>query len=327
MSFILDALTREQRDRKSPTLPTAEVLLALEPPRPARTAAPGWQGPWAVVALVLAVGTGWGLGMGFQVKEGNPVSEAPKADPAPPHPVMPAQPAGQPPLPQAAPLEERAPVTPLAASPMPAVPAATADLSRQGAVAAVPPTASPMPVVPSATAVISRQEVVADQGSHPAVSEGVPASRQSTTMSTPLSDRSRDTGPISPPVTGAELYAERIQAYVVGITSGCDLEVKFREEDRKITLAHVSCPQPTTPEGRAARSLTTRAAFTRTVTLGLANPLGMTLPEVDVLLEDGTLLNRLLVAKGLAHARDARFAVVEETARAQRMGMWEVLAP
>lgn len=107
---------------------------------------------------------------------------------------------------------------------------------------------------------------------------------------------------------------------VVVLTSG--------REEVKIRLHGIDCPEAKQPFGQAAKRQTLALAGGKEVTVLPMDTdrYGRTVGEV--LLPDGTSLNRTLVATGYAWwyqkyaPRDAELAALEAEARRQRRGLW-----
>jgi endonuclease YncB( thermonuclease family) len=114
----------------------------------------------------------------------------------------------------------------------------------------------------------------------------------------------------------------RFQAKVVGVSSGCMIEVKQGKRSQKIKLANISCMNPRSVAGRKARRFITRAIFTKTVTVAFGEETGNNELVADIHSQDGVLINRQQVLLGLVSAKDLRFQPEEKQAKKQKKGMW-----
>ncbi|MBF0195742.1 MAG: hypothetical protein HQL71_14370 [Magnetococcales bacterium] len=123
-------------------------------------------------------------------------------------------------------------------------------------------------------------------------------------------------------VTKAHSDGPRFSAKVVGITSGCLIEVKQGDHFQKIKLANISCTKPSSITGKKARRYATKAMFIQTVIVAFGEETSKNHLIADVHLSDGTLINRQLVQLGLVQASDLRFKREEEQAKVERRGMW-----
>ena len=122
------------------------------------------------------------------------------------------------------------------------------------------------------------------------------------------------------------------QARVVGVSDGDTLTVLTDMTRVKIRLNGVDCPEKGQAFGTRAKTFTSDLAFKKIVTV---RPLGKdrygrTL--ADVVLPDGRVLNRELVAAGLAwhytrYSDDRALAKLERQARDQGVGIWSEARP
>ena len=121
------------------------------------------------------------------------------------------------------------------------------------------------------------------------------------------------------PLTGRVSHVSDGDTVVV-LTSG--------REEVKIRLHGIDCPEAKQPFGQAAKRQTLALAGRKEVTVIPMDTdrYGRTVGEV--LLPDGTSLNKTLVATGYAWwyqkyaPRDAELAALEAEARRQRRGLW-----
>lgn len=134
--------------------------------------------------------------------------------------------------------------------------------------------------------------------------------------------------PPAPPVAAspppaADPGGVRFLARVVGIRSGCLIEIDRGGRLWQVTLSGTICPDAGTKAGKLARRFTTRRVFTRDVFIDAwrSDGSGKRLSG-DVLTEDGALLNRELVRSGLARTADIHFQQDEADARRMGLGLW-----
>jgi len=127
------------------------------------------------------------------------------------------------------------------------------------------------------------------------------------------------------PVQAAPAIAGR----VVHVSDGDTIVVlSARNEEVKIRLHGIDCPESKQPFGQAAKRQTLALAADKEVTVIPTDTdrYGRTVGEV--LLPDGTSLNKTLVVTGYAWwyqkyaPRDAELAALEAEARRQRRGLW-----
>lgn len=120
---------------------------------------------------------------------------------------------------------------------------------------------------------------------------------------------------------------EDFQGKVVRIVDGDTIEVLHSLRPERIRLNGVDAPEKSQAFGSRARQFAARLVFGRIVTVREKgrDRYGRTLAEIA--LPDGRILNRELVANGFAwhykrYSSDLGLARLEETARAQKRGLW-----
>src|SRR2546426_12152903 len=115
---------------------------------------------------------------------------------------------------------------------------------------------------------------------------------------------------------------------VVGITDGDTIKVMHNGRAEKIRLHGIDCPEKGQPFGTKAKEFTSEMVFGKTVTLHVTDTDRYGRTVADVILPDGRVLNRELVAAGLAWwyrryaPHDRILERLEAEARAARRGLW-----
>lgn len=117
------------------------------------------------------------------------------------------------------------------------------------------------------------------------------------------------------------------EARVVAVTDGDTIVVLRDLNTVKVRLNGIDCPEKGQPFGSRAKRLTSELAFGRTVTIVPKSRDRYGRIVADVVLRDGRVLNRELVAAGLAwhytrYSEDQDLARLERQARAARIGLW-----
>jgi endonuclease YncB( thermonuclease family) len=125
----------------------------------------------------------------------------------------------------------------------------------------------------------------------------------------------------------APACAEQFQGRVVGVSDGDTLTVLCNGAPRRVRLAGIDCPEKRQALGARARQFSAERAFGRTVTVvtSAIDRYGRVVGVV--ILPDGRVLNRELVAGGLAwqyrkYSSDPVLLGLEEQARASGTGLW-----
>ena len=120
---------------------------------------------------------------------------------------------------------------------------------------------------------------------------------------------------------------EPFVAKVVGISDGDTITVLAGREQVRVRLNGIDCPERGQPFGDRAKRRASKLAFGKDVTVRPfgTDRYGRTI--ADVTLPDGRVLNRELVAAGLAwhyrrYSHDETLAALERRAREARLGVW-----
>jgi micrococcal nuclease len=114
---------------------------------------------------------------------------------------------------------------------------------------------------------------------------------------------------------------------VVGISDGDTIKVMHNGKAEKIRLHGIDCPEKAQPFGTKAKQFTSEMVFGKTVTVHVTDTDRYGRTVADVIVPDGRVLNRELVAAGLAwwywqYSKDASLGKLETEARAARRGLW-----
>jgi endonuclease YncB( thermonuclease family) len=128
------------------------------------------------------------------------------------------------------------------------------------------------------------------------------------------------------------LSREPFTARVVGVTDGDTITVLDGTTQVRVRLNGIDCPEKGQAFGSQARRLTSELAFGRAVTVRPvgSDRYGRTLAEV--VLPDGRILNRELVAAGMAwhytrYSKDETLSKLERQARKVGLGVWSDARP
>jgi endonuclease YncB( thermonuclease family) len=115
---------------------------------------------------------------------------------------------------------------------------------------------------------------------------------------------------------------------VVGITDGDTY--KLLKDDMQIIIrsAHLNCPEKNQPFGQKAKQFVSYLCFGKYVTLRHNNKYDRNHRLIaEVILENGSNLNKLIVENGLAwhykrFSKDEEYAELEIIARQNKIGLW-----
>lgn len=132
-------------------------------------------------------------------------------------------------------------------------------------------------------------------------------------------------------------WADTITGRVVGVADGDTITVlDAANQEHKIRLAGIDCPEQAQPYGQAAKQSMSDLVYDRTVTVE-ASKRDRYGREIGKVLVDGVDANREQLRRGLAwhykkyaHEQDASdredYSDAESVARAARRGLWSVPA-
>ncbi len=132
---------------------------------------------------------------------------------------------------------------------------------------------------------------------------------------------------------GRSICAQEFSGETVSVTDGDTIAVLWGRLSMRIRLYGIDAPERNQPYYARARQLAAELAFRKTVTVRVRDVDSYGRLVAEVVLPDGRILNRELVAAGLAwwyrqYAPDDRqLAELEAQARAARRGLWSLPAP
>ncbi|MBO9620203.1 MAG: thermonuclease family protein [Niabella sp.] len=115
---------------------------------------------------------------------------------------------------------------------------------------------------------------------------------------------------------------------VIGVKDGDTFVLLMDGKEQVVRLAHIDCPEKRQPYGNNAKQFVSDRCFGKYVRLLHANRYDRNNRLLaEVLLEDGTNLNKALVKNGLAwhfkkYSGNREYAALETAARQQKRGLW-----
>ena len=121
--------------------------------------------------------------------------------------------------------------------------------------------------------------------------------------------------------------AEEFTGKVVGVTDGDTIRVLRGQEEVKIRLSGIDCPESHQAFGSKAKQVTSELAFGKTVTVQAKGQDKYQRTLAEIILPDGKNLNRALVRAGFAwwykkYSKDESLGRLEAEARAAKSGLW-----
>lgn len=120
---------------------------------------------------------------------------------------------------------------------------------------------------------------------------------------------------------------------VVGIKDGDTFVVLMNGKEQVVRFYHIDCPEKSQAYGTVAKQFVSDHCFGDSVQLIHRNEYDRyNRLLAEVILENGTNLNKELVKNGLAwhykqYSKSAEYAAIEETARANKIGLWSLANP
>jgi len=126
--------------------------------------------------------------------------------------------------------------------------------------------------------------------------------------------------------------AESFTGKLVKVLDGDTVEVLHDGKAERIRLAQIDCPEKGQPFGQAAKQYVLDIAALKIVTVQVetVDRYGRTVGEI--LLPDGSNLNKRIVGAGYAwqykkYSKDPAYAELEAEARDARLGLWQDKEP
>ncbi|MCO5260340.1 MAG: thermonuclease family protein [Crocinitomicaceae bacterium] len=120
---------------------------------------------------------------------------------------------------------------------------------------------------------------------------------------------------------------------VVSVKDGDTIGVLIDGKEERVRFNHIDCPEKAQPFGKKAKQFVSDKCYGDNVTLegkGKRDQYGRIIAEV--ILSDGTNLNKELVKNGLAwhyktYSKDKEYAELENAARGKKIGIWSQSNP
>jgi endonuclease YncB( thermonuclease family) len=119
---------------------------------------------------------------------------------------------------------------------------------------------------------------------------------------------------------------------VVEVVDGDTIEVLQRGKAVRIRLSGIDCPEKGQPYGKAAKQFTSEMTLGKPVTVEVRHLEKDGLLVADVILPDGSVLNRELLEAGLAwryrkYGKSPALVALEQAARKAKRGLWAAPNP
>jgi endonuclease YncB( thermonuclease family) len=115
---------------------------------------------------------------------------------------------------------------------------------------------------------------------------------------------------------------------VIGVKDGDTFVLLINGREQVIRFAHIDCPEKNQPFGHKAKQFVSEMCFGKYVTLIQFNKFDRYKRLIaEVILEDGTNLNKELIKNGLAwhfkkYSKDTNYEELELQARLNKIGLW-----
>lgn len=115
---------------------------------------------------------------------------------------------------------------------------------------------------------------------------------------------------------------------VTAIKDGDTYKVLYAGSERTIRLAHIDCPEKKQPFGNRAKQFASDICFGKIVTVKTEGKTDRNKRIIgEIILQDGTNVNKELVRNGLAwhfkkYSTDNEYAQLETEARQKQIGLW-----
>lgn len=120
---------------------------------------------------------------------------------------------------------------------------------------------------------------------------------------------------------------------VTAIKDGDTYKVLYEGKEVSIRLAHIDCPEKKQPFGKRAKQFSSDICFGKVVTIKTKGKTDRNSRIIgEIILKDGTNVNKALVRNGLAwhfkkYSADKEYAQLELLARKKQVGLWQDKKP
>ncbi|MCK0199965.1 thermonuclease family protein [Ornithobacterium rhinotracheale] len=114
---------------------------------------------------------------------------------------------------------------------------------------------------------------------------------------------------------------------VIGIIDGDTVKLLIDGQEQKVRLAHIDCPEKKQAFGNVAKKAISDLIFGKYVYFVWHGKKHYKRYIGEIIMEDGTNVNKLLVKKGLAwhfkkYSKNQEYAQLEIEARQNKVGLW-----
>lgn len=130
-------------------------------------------------------------------------------------------------------------------------------------------------------------------------------------------------------IRDTKIKANSTKFKVIGIKDGDTFDLLIEDNTTQtIRFAHIDCPEKNQPFGKLAKQFVSDKCFGKYVSLIHNNKYDRDHRLIaEVILEDGTNLNKLLLENGLAwhykkYSKDEFYSKLENKARQNQIGLW-----
>ena len=115
---------------------------------------------------------------------------------------------------------------------------------------------------------------------------------------------------------------------VIGVKDGDTFVILFEGKEQVVRFAHIDCPEKKQPFGKKAKYFVSDMCFGKNIKLLHENKYDRYKRLIaEIILEDGTNLNKELVKQGLAwhfkkYSENFEYAELETVAKNNKIGLW-----
>ena len=120
---------------------------------------------------------------------------------------------------------------------------------------------------------------------------------------------------------------------VIGIKDGDTFVLIIDRKEQVVRFAHIDCPEKKQPYGNKAKQFVSERCFGQYVTIIHNNKFDRNKRLIaEVILQDGTNINKQLIKNGLAwhfkkYSKDTEYEELELQARRNKIGLWSDSEP